>query len=243
MTIALLRLEVRGPRRVRAIFTGPLAAGAFTSTTYYTFQSVTNSGPAPSPVAAFAVAGLADAVELALSVELVAGGSYTLTCAAVPAADASAYTGVDPFRYGSTANETIDRDAVTYDADRQAFGVDLTWAGDWIEGADGDLAETAGIDCAMADLGHAIEDDGLPWDPTWGAGLGSYVDAPGPSQGSARGAIVAQVRKDDRVQSATVKATQADVSATSTDDRVTFAIVPTFRGDRKGDQISYALVP
>lgn len=239
MTIALLRVEVRSARRVRLVFTNTLAGGAF-STSKYSVTCTNDLGPSPSIAAAFAIVGLGEAVELALGSDLVAGGIYTVTSTVVPAVDASTYTGTDPFQYANAAAEVVNRDAATYDADAAAFGVDLVWADDFLEDTQGDLAENVGLDCALSDIAHAIQDEGLPWDPTWGARLGSFVDAPNPSKASARGNIVAQLRRDDRIEAARVTAVTDD----NNPDRVVFDVDPTFRGGRKAKEaISYAFVP
>ena len=194
-------LEPRTVRRVRLLFSKNLAAGAFTSTAYYTVTCTNGAGVSPGISAALMVPGTAYAVELALASDLVPGGTYTVSAVAVPAADAST---TDP---GSELSlfqperppgptDTVSPDAVA----AFLFGVDPTFQGDFLETADGDLARISGMENAKAALVRAMVSDGLCHDPTYGAHPREYIDGPAALLGTFPGKVQRALQRDDRVK-------------------------------------------
>lgn len=204
MAIPLLSVVARHERRVRLVFAGALAAGAFTSTSYYAIACTNARGGDPTVSAAVAVSGDGSVVDLALGLDLVEGGTYTVTCTSVPGADASTFSGSQTFFFG-TAAPRASVEPETRDLDALLFGVDLVWTGlDYLETADGDLATLEGLPNAQSAIQRRVYGSPLPWAPDYSARLDEYVDAPAVTAETARGRILTQVRRDDRVKTADV---------------------------------------
>jgi hypothetical protein len=204
--------EQRSPYRLRLRFDQALGAGAFV-TSWYSLASLDSAGTDPTVLAALVVPNATDKVELALDVELAPGGAYELTVSAgVPAASGP------PLAADATDRlvAPIPRPRVTTEksqADVQSliYGEDLQhMAGDYVEGADGDLGGLLGVENAVDALRRSAEGNGLPWDDDWGAHLRELVDATSPTVGTARGSLVRAMLADDRVLTADAEATASD---------------------------------
>ena len=222
MAISLISIEPRGLRRVRCVFSNTLAAGAFVASKYALTSN--GVGVAPGVAAAIIVAASAAHVELTLDSDFVQGGSYTLTCTAVPAADASTFTGSQSFYYGDTrAPENVERKQ--FDSTVALFGRDLIWNGlDYVEAITGDLETIEGEKNAEGAIERRLHASGLLWDRNYGAYADDFVDAPSGEASTLHGALVRQVMLDDRAE---------DVEATfeiQEDGRVFFRVLPRLRG-------------
>lgn len=229
MAIALVGIVPRHERRIRLLFSGSLAAGAFTSTAYYAVTCTNSVGTDPVVSAAIQIVGSVTAVDIALASDLAQGGAYSVTCTAVPGSDASTFTGSQSFYFGQSTLRP-DSEPARSDVSDLVYGVDLIWDGrDFIEGADGDLATVSGLANAQAAIQRRIRGSGLPWAPDYGPNLDSYVDGPALGQGTARGAIIQQILRDDRVTSA-----KASVRTDETDPtKVYFDITVKMLGDKR----------
>ncbi len=228
MTIALTSITVRHERRLRLGFSNLLAAGAFTSTAFYTVTSLDDGGAAPAVSAAIVVSGSPNFVELSLADDLAQDASFSIAAVAVPAVDAS----VTPpgsaltFRTGRPAlqpNEELPGD----DIRALIYGVDLVFDGsDYVETADGDLATVSGQANAEAAVQRRCMSDGLPWAPAYGAHPRRYVDGARGAIAELKGALVRETLNDDRVDACTVDIVDDDTHP----ERTTFVINATLKG-------------
>lgn len=217
MSLSLIALLPKHERRIRLVFSGPLALGAFGSSPavvgLYTVANVDGRGLSPTVSAAIVIASNPNAVELALGVDLVEGALYTVSVAGVPAVDLSTATGSLPLRLSSTRT-LPNQELASDDHAAELYGVDLVHDGtDYVEDVDGDLAEVRGVACAQGHLGGGVFANGLPWAPDYGAFLRHYVDATAGSLPGAKQAIERFFRTDDRVRSLSVTYTPGDTPA------------------------------
>lgn len=209
MTTALTALAFRGTRRIRLLFSGALASGAFTSTALYAVSSLDGVGESPSVEAVFAVTGSPGAVELAVTLDLAPGGLYQITCTNVPCADTSLYTGSLQARTAQPTTGSANVEPSTQDVDLLFYGRDLIYDGnDIVEDPTGDLDTIAGRENWRGAMGRRMAGTPLPWDPTYSPDAEQYVDAPEPLQIPFAGQLLAQARQDDRTQSASVEIVQ-----------------------------------
>lgn len=208
MSILLHALQVRHERRLRLLFTSPLASGAFGAPAPAYYSIVNNDGRAPSPVvqAALLVPGDTAVVELALSEPLIKGAFYTVKAEGVPALD----TTVTPtpsaldLRWGVvTTPENVE--PPQKDRELLLYFVDLLWNGtDFQESALGDLDRVSGTANVTKALNRGVEAGPLPWDNTYGAGARDFVDSPSVAAGTLKGAVAAQLLRDPRVKAVKV---------------------------------------
>lgn len=212
MTTTLLTVDFRGSRRVRLIFSGGLASGAFTSTSLYTVTSTDGLGANPTNVVAvFAVANTPTAVELAVDQDFASGGLYEMGCTAVPCADLSSFTGTIDARLSLPLATPVNTEPAASDVDLLLYGRDLLHDGnDFVEDATGDLGTVSGRDNLQGAMERRMVSEGLPWDDTYGPKAEQYVDGPETEAKPFAGALVAQARADDRIQQATVDIVQSD---------------------------------
>jgi len=201
VAILFQALEVRGPRRLRLLFTNTLDSGAFV-TSWFGVESLDGAGPDPVVKAALVVPATPAGVEIVLDEDLAQGGLYRLTIAAgVPATDASTLSlTTQDFRPASTPTppspEVQARDVLGY-----AYGVDLVHDGnDFVEQANGDLDWITGPENVRGAVERGVLSEGVPWDPSWGAHPRQFVDAPIPTLGLLRSAVVRHLQRDDRIQ-------------------------------------------
>lgn len=206
MTTALLTIIFRGARRVRLIFTGALASGAFASTGLYAFASADGAGASPiNVVAVFAVTSTSNAVELAIDSDLAGGLQYTVTCTAVPCADLSSFTGSLTSQVGQSLAAPPNVEPAQSDIALLLYSRDLLHNGvDFVEDATGDLATVAGQPNWQGAMGRRFGSYGLPWDSSYGPRPDEFVDAPQTYQLPFAGSLVAQARLDDRTKQASV---------------------------------------
>jgi hypothetical protein len=209
VTIAVNQLTVRHERRIRVLFTAPVAAGAFVPG-LYSLTSAAGAGD-PPVVGAILLPGAPIAVELALGADLQEGGSYVLTAVGVPGLDGS----VTPegsalaFRWSSgSPRQNVEQPED--DLDALLYGIDLVWTGtDFGETPLGDLATVQGVPNAQGAVERrlAAEED-LPWrEGPYGPHARAYVDGPQKNATTLRGAILRQARVDNRVKDATASFT------------------------------------
>jgi hypothetical protein len=238
MTIAFAQLVVRSPRRIRLLFSGALALGAFgpgaSVSGLYVITCTDGSGASPALAAAIALPAETGNVELALATDLAAGGVYQVVSVGVPGADTSVSALASAtFTYGGLAAPTIDVEQAQPDIAALVYGVDLVWTGaDYLETSAGDLATVAGVPNVEGAIGRRLTDeDGLPWDGGYGARAGNYVNGPSANGGSLVGALRRQAVADDRVRSATVSWTD---DPNSPGDNY-FPVTVLFRGAAPGD--------
>jgi hypothetical protein len=203
MAVALLSAAARHERRIRLVFDGALAAGAFTSLTSY---SVGGDDGSIVPVSgAIGLLGMPNQLDLALGADLEASVIYTVGASAVPGADGSATAaGTSALvRLAAPPPSPIDAEVTPDDIEAALYGIDLVWDGqDYAETAAGDLATVGGSDNVEAALTRRFVSDGLPWDDTYGAKPRRYIDGDPGALAPLRGTLVRQARLDDRVKSA-----------------------------------------
>lgn len=210
MATVVLTTQIRGSRRIRIFFTGPLAAGAFTSTTPYVLTSTQSIVSVPIITnAVFAVAVDPNAVEMEVNVDLIAGAQYTLTLTNVPVVTPPNFTGSLQFTVGQPVNSPVQPlpnvEPETSDIDLLLYGRDLYWNGSDIqETPGGDLATLSGQDNYMNAITRRVMSPGITWDPDYGGKIGQYVDAPSVMQTPLAANIVSQARADDRTDQASV---------------------------------------
>lgn len=231
MTIELTAIVVRHERRVRLVFSSPLAGSAFGSPAPVAYV-ITNVATAQAVAvsAAILVTSATDTVELALGADLVQGSLYRVTTLGIVGADATSCTSASDqkFRFGEDPRQ-IDVEPKVLDADLILFGRDLVHTGtDYLETAEGDLASVGGVANAQAAHRRRMLGSPLPWAPEYSARARQYVDAPISSVGGLRGALQRQSLRDDRIQSVTVTFTVDEDDA----DNSSFTVTPTFIGGR-----------
>jgi hypothetical protein len=209
MAIAPISVEFRGTRRVRTIFTGALASGAFTSTSYYAITADDGGANPMNVLAVFAIANTPNAVEFAVDSDLTQGALYTVGFTAVPGADASTFTGTVDSRVALALTQLANVEPETQDIDPALYGRDLSFLGDYLEDPSGDLLTTTGRKNWIGAIGRRIASDGLKWDPTYGPDTDQAVEGPAVLAPAFAGSLVAQARLDDRTKQATVSLTQA----------------------------------
>lgn len=210
MSTTLIADEFRGARRVRLVFSGALASGAFTSTSLYAVADADSSGPSPINVeAVFAISSNPNAVELSVSCDFVGGAHYTITCTSVPCADASHFTGSVQDRVALPVRAPVNAEPETSDVDLVLYGRDLAWNGqDFVQGPGGDLATVTGQPNWQAAVTRRELSAGITWDPAYGAQANEYVDAPDIFQRPLAGILLAQARLDDRTAQASIEVAQ-----------------------------------
>lgn len=209
MSITLNSAEIKHERRIRLLFSRPLGTGAFglSPTSMYTIVSQDALGIDPTVSAAMIVGGSPEAVELALSSDLVMGGLYTVTVISVPGDDASTTSSSLQIRFGLNAPKR-DVEPLQRNQDGLLYGIDLLWDGlDYQETANGDLDRAGGTANVTKALYRGLQSMGLPWDQVYGAKIRNFVDSPSPSSGTLKGSATAQIMKDPRVKKAVVKIT------------------------------------
>jgi len=205
LSILLQSVVIRHEQRIRLIFTNTLDAGAFgaPAPAYYTVTCNTGGGVDPDVQAAFVVPNSPTVVELGLQNPLVKGALYTVKAEGVPATDASTTASGTQlqFRWAITAPKT-NVEVTISDRKRLLYGVDIIWNGeDFQEAANGDLDQIDGPANVSKALNRAVESNGVPWDPTYGAKSREHVDSPSVLGGTLKGSISSQILKDPRVQS------------------------------------------
>lgn len=211
MAIELTGVVVRNERRLRLVFSNDLASGAFgtPAPAYYVIANQDGRGLSPGVNAALVVPGASANVEIALDTDLVAGALYQITAVGVPALDLSTSTGASAelFQIGVSAKKPNAEPKVT-DGDLLLYGRDAIWTGaDYLEGADGDLAELGGVTNAEAAVRRRLLGHPLPWAPQYSPRARQYVDVPVVSIGGLRGHLESQALRDDRVKSVTATLT------------------------------------
>lgn len=210
MATTLQTLLFRGPRRVRLLFTDSLAAGAFTSTSYYAISNTDGQGFNPTNVeAVFAIANTPNAVELSLDEDLASGAAYLITCTAVPVVTGPAFTGTLAAAVPLPLEAPVNREPAQSDLDLLLYNRDLLHDGnDFVLTPDGDLGTVAGRDNYRGAMNRRMGSYGLTWDQQYGPNAQAYVNAPDAYRLSLSGALLAQARADDRTKQASVDVVQ-----------------------------------
>jgi len=226
MSISPLTLDFRGTRRIRILWTGALASGAFT-TSLYGVSNTDGTGASPiSVVAVFSIASAPNACELAINADLTSGAAYQVTFSSVPGADGSHFSGSLNGNVGLTLVSPPNTEIEATDADLIIFSRDLLFQnGDFIEAAGGDLMTITGRPNWLGAAQRRINSDGLPWDDTYGAHPDDYVDAPQAYSTAFAGRIVAQATADDRTKSADVQFQQDPLDPDTWDFLVSLAAI------------------
>lgn len=227
MALLLVAITQRSPRRIRLSFDHTLASGAF-STTPYVVSNTDAKGPDPAIREALAVPNSPHVVELVLSLNLVGGALYQVTCTAVPDTEPATFTGSMSFETSTPApapSVTITLE----DIDRLLYGSDIFWNGeDFVEAPNGDLARISGVPNVEASTLRRIDADGLPWEPNYGGKARAAIDAPTPSLRSLRGQIQRDLLRDDRYEAVTVSVDLDDNSG-----KPSLSIEPVLIGNRQ----------
>ena len=229
MSIFLQNVFLKHERRVRLIFSNSLAAGAFSTLSFYTFAVINGRGTAPNPVAAYPVIGNLTSVELVLDNDLAPGGVYSISAIGVPALDASTTDGtnITQFSFPINFNVVPNVDTSTQDYGALLFGTDLVFNGtDFQVDQNGDLSTISGTPNAEGAITRRLLSNGLIWDPTYGAKARQYVDGVALGATSLRGALIQQSKADDRVKTATATLLSSDDPTNAT-----FEVDVTLVGD------------
>ena len=205
MTLVLNEIVVRHERRVRLLFTGPLAAGAFKPTLYTV--SLASRAAGPSVSGAILIAGTPSAVELALGADLQEGGAYVVQAPGVPGLDGTVtVAGTSLAFLWSSGAPPANVEQPQDDLEALLYGVDLVWTGtDFGETPLGDLATVQGVENARGAVERRLSsEEDLPWRAgPYGPHARDYVDGPQKNATTLRGSILRQARIDDRVKDAT----------------------------------------
>lgn len=214
MALAFTTLVVRSARRVRLMFDAPLGGGAFTPS-WFGVENIDGSGTNPNVVAALAIPGYPDHVELVLDADLTQGGLYELTIAAgVPPASGGTAPGYAQ-RFRPEGRPADPSPSVRVDdVIAELFQVDLIHDGkDFVEEASGDLAGVTGPENAKRAFQRRVISNGLAWRSGYGARARAFVDAPEPSLPELRGRVAEQAGRDDRIVRSAV-----EIPSVATDD-------------------------
>ena len=238
MALALLSVTIRSARRIRLVFTQALAGGAFL-TGFYVVTTTDGIGVSPLTVAALGISADPNQVELVLDADLASGGGYLATCTAVPAISGGPFTGAEPFSLALNTTST-NVEPETQDADYVLYGTDLVYDGqDFVELQTGDLATISGLANVKGALTRRCKGKPLPWDDTYGARASDYVDAPPGEMATLAGRLVAQVKADDRVKSATASFAVNPNDPTN----AVVSVRPVLIGDKPAGEIGVRVQP
>jgi hypothetical protein len=203
--VQLVSVIIRSTTRLRLQFSAIVDSTAFTGTGTITIVSQDGAGVSPSINQRIPVASVPQAIELALSDELVDGGLYLLTISSIPSTDLTTATGTELFRPGVKFT-TVDAEVETPDIEKALFGIDLVWTGsDYLETPDGDLASVSGKANVHDALIRRLISEGLTWDDNYGVKPRQSVDGPTAATPFLRGKIIRQMLADDRVSKASVR--------------------------------------
>jgi len=204
--VQLLAVIPRHERRIRLSFNLAVAMGGFvTPPTFYTVTNTDGKGISPGVVKVFVVANSPDVVELQLDGDLVGGALYTVSAVGVPGVDASVTPNpsILPFFFGENNPQPkpTGQSGIS-DLDAVLYGIDLLFHGDFLETPDGDLAVVSGTTNLRESAWRRALSEGLPWTPDFGVHPREFVDATPGSLGALRGRAESQMRRDDRVKTA-----------------------------------------
>jgi hypothetical protein len=170
-------------------------------------------GAAPGIAATMLVPNAPGGVELALDTDLVAGGIYAVTSANVPGADATlSPSATECFTFGDLVAPTVNVEQPQDDLGALLYAIDLVWTGsDFLETSARDLATVSGLpNLQGAEQRRLVDVDGLPWDATYGAKAGDFVNAPVGTGQQLLGRLRRQAVADDRIAKATVTLLEDD---------------------------------
>lgn len=206
MAIVPISVIFRGPRRVRSIFSGALASGAFTTLGMYSITADDGGTNPLNIVALFAITNTASAVEFAVDSDLTSGALYTIGFTAVPGADLSTFTGTVDSRVGLELTAQVNVEPERDDLNLLLYQRDLVFSGNDIqEDATGDLLSVSGRPNWKGAINRRVFSVGLPWDPTYGPEAEQSVDAPAPYAPAFGASVASQARLDDRTKQAVVQ--------------------------------------
>lgn len=230
MAIELTAIVAKHERRIRLVFSGPLAVGAFGSPgpPHYVVENEDGAGPSPGVHAAIVVAGAESNVELALDADLAEGALYRVRAIGVPGQDASASTAASDQRFRfAISTQPANVEPKVSDAELLLYGRDLVWTGlDILETAEGDLALVAGAQNAFGAVKRRMLGSPLAWASGYSPRAREFVDAPVTAIGTLRGRLESQALRDDRVKA--VKATL--ILDEENADQSYFEVVPSLTG-------------
>jgi len=204
MAIVPVSVEFRGTRRVRTIFSGPLAAGAFTTLSMYSITAVDGGTNPINVLAIFAIASSANAVEFQIDSDITSGAQYSIGYVAVPGTDASTYTGTYVVRNALALTAQPNVEPEVQDSDPLIFFRDLAWNGSFQEDATGDLLTVTGRANWKGALTRRFGSDGINWDASYGAKTTEQVEAPSALAPSFGSTLLAQARLDPRTSQASL---------------------------------------
>lgn len=209
-TVEMTAAIARNERRLRLVFSANLAAGAFTTFSYYTIANQDGKGIDPNVVAALVITDSATNVELVLDNDLVAGALYQVSAIGVPSTNGGSSTSASTQLLRMSApvasNRQPNTEPATSDAELLLYGIDLIWNGtDFQETANGDLDRIGGTQNALQALLRRATGHPLLWAPNYSPNARVYVDSPQGSMVSLRGKLQDQMLRDDRVKSVAVK--------------------------------------
>lgn len=208
MAIELTNVVPKHERRLRLVFTSPLAGGAFGSPAPAAYVLTRLDGsPNPTISASIVVAGSASNAELALGLDLVEGALYELTAIGIPALDSSTTTSASDvtFRF-QTATKVYAVEPKTSNQELLLYGRDLVFDGvDFVETQEGDLLTIEGLRNVQGAFSRRMIGGPLAWAPQYSPRARQYVDSPAQSVANLRGSVESNALRDDRIRSVTAE--------------------------------------
>lgn len=208
MALGLLSVFERSPTRIRLIFDGALASGAFVATSYLAAESLDGSMTPTrtwSVTGAIAIASNSAAIELVLSSPMTEGSwAWVSFLTLVPAVSGGPFVGAtSPQIRSSEPLPPPSPEVSQTDFDAVLWGEDLFFdGGDWRESPEGDLAVISGPANAEGAIVRRMLSEGLTWDQSYGLRPRRYIDAPAVTARAILGEAQAQAVADDRIAQA-----------------------------------------
>lgn len=205
----LLNLVIKHERRIRLIFDKPVNFTAF-NVNLYKLTNIDGAGSTPDISKAYIVANSPYTVELALSLDLSRGSSYTIDVFGIQALDNSITP--DPsqlkFTFAASTAATIKNTKTGINSlYTKLYGLDILFemqSGDFVERQDGDLLTVSGPTTVKEALWKRVLSNGLPWNNNYGLKPREFVDAASTSLDEMVTSAKGQLLLDDRVESAEV---------------------------------------
>lgn len=206
--IALARIFVRSPTRIRAFFTATVDSAVGT---VFSLSS-TDGSAVPTPVEFLILSG--NQIEVILDSALTGGGNYSLSLNPTRVSNGSDTAPPVTFDFTAPSQPQAPSGSLSITQLSAAFfGEDIQWSGtDWVEGPDGDIAVASGPENARTAVIRRELSEGVLWDASYGLKPSEFVDAPAGELPSLMARMETQALADDRVKKATATLLGADAS-------------------------------
>lgn len=199
---------VRHERRLRLFFSVNIGGAASNPAL---FAVTAQNASVPVGVAALAVPGTPNAIDLAFDRDLSQGAVYAVAALGVPGVDGSSTSNVpdatNTLAFGLGTDPTPPNvENPDDDLGALVYGTDIVFDGtDYVLLDNGDLATVSGIANYQGAMTRRVAQDApLPWATLYGGRPGEYVNGPSPLAGTLQGAVLRQAYADDRTKQASV---------------------------------------